>query len=53
MSLLSQQDRTMVIEALEYYVLSLKSYPKHDENKLAQYHSLLNWIRLERFKHEN
>lgn len=53
MSLLSQQDRKMVQEALEYYVLSLKTYPKHDENKLAQFSTLLNWIKLEHYKHEN
>ena len=53
MSLISQQGRQMVITALEYYILSLKNYPNHDENALSQYNTLLNWIRLEHFKHEN
>jgi hypothetical protein len=53
MSLISQTDRQMVIEALEFYVLSLKTYPNHDENKLTQLNTLLNWIKLEHFKHEN
>jgi hypothetical protein len=53
MSLISQQDREMVVEALEYYVLSLKTYHTPNEEKIFQYNALLNWIRLERFKHEN
>ena len=53
MSLISQQDREMVITALEYFCLSMKSDPKHDENRLYQYNTLLNWIKLEHFKHEN
>jgi len=53
MSLISTQDREMVIEALEYYVLSLKTYHTPNENKISQYNALLNWIKLERFKHEN
>lgn len=53
MSLISQQDRAMVTEALEYYVLSLKTYHTPNEEKIAQYNALLNWIKLEHFKHEN
>ena len=53
MSLISQLDRTMVIEALEHYVLSLKTYHTPDENKIFQYNALLNWIKLEHSKHEN
>jgi len=53
MSLLSQQDRKMVEDALQFYILHLKSYSKHDENRLNQYYTLLNWIKLEHFKHEN
>jgi len=53
MSLISTQDREMVIEALEYYVLSLKTYHTPNEDKIFQYNALLNWIKLERFKHEN
>jgi len=52
MSLLSQQDRQMVIEALEYYVQSLK-----DDNcttaSITAFQTLLNWIELEHFKNEN
>ena len=47
MSLISQKDRQMVIEALEYYVETI------DEERKPQYQTLLNWIRLEYFKHEN
>jgi hypothetical protein len=52
MSLISQQDRQMVIEALEYYVQKLK-----DDNctpaSIAAFQTLLNWVALEHFKHEN
>jgi hypothetical protein len=52
MSLISQQDRKMVIEALEYYVQKLK-----DDNcttaSITSFQTLLNWIELEHFKHEN
>ena len=51
MSLISQQDREMVIEALEYYVQKLK-----DDNcaldSVTSFQTLLNWIQLEHFKHE-
>jgi len=47
MSLTSQQDRQMVIEALENYVETL------DEERKYPFNTLLNWIRLEYFKHEN
>jgi hypothetical protein len=47
MSLISQKDREMVIEALEHYVENL------DEEKKYTFNTLLNWIRLEYFKHEN
>jgi len=52
MSLISQQDRQMAIEALEYYVQRLK-----DDNctqaSINSFQTLLNWIELEHFKHEN
>jgi hypothetical protein len=52
MSLLSQLDRQMVIEALEYYVQKLK-----DDNctqvSITAFQTLLNWVELEHFKHEN
>lgn len=53
MSLISQLDRAMVVEALEHYVLSLKTYHTPNEEKIFQYNALLNWIKLEQFKNEN
>ena len=52
MSLISQKDREMVIEALEYYVHDME---KNNCNEAAiySYNTLLNWIRLEYFKHED
>jgi hypothetical protein len=53
MSLLSQKDRDMVITALEYFILSLKTYKGEvDEARIAEYHALVNWVKLEKFKHE-
>ena len=51
MSLISQTDRQMVIEALEYYIEGLK---KDNCNQAAinAYQTLLNWIELEQYKHE-
>jgi len=50
MSLISQTDRQMVIEALEYYIEGLK---KDNCNQAAinAYQTLLNWIELEQYKH--
>ena len=52
MSLISQQDRQMAIEALEYYVQKLK-----DDNcttaSITAFQTLLNWIELEHYKNEN
>ena len=52
MSLLSQLDREMVIEALEHYVQKLK-----DDNcttaSITAFQTLLNWVELEHFKYEN
>ena len=53
MSLISPKDRAMVIEALEYYVLSLKTYHTPNQEKIFQFNALLNWIRLEDYKNEN
>jgi hypothetical protein len=52
MSLISQKDRQMVIEALEYYVYDME---KNNCNEAAiySYNTLLNWIRLEYFKYDN
>ena len=52
MSLISQTDRQMVIEALEYYIQRLK-----DDNctqaSINAFQTLLNWIELEHYKHED
>lgn len=55
MSLISQQDREMAIEALEYYVQKLKSAeePQRSATSITAFQTLLNWIQLEHFKHEN
>jgi hypothetical protein len=52
MSLISQKDRQMVIEALEYYVQKLKD-DNCTEASITAYQTLLNWIELEHFKNEN
>ncbi len=52
MSLISQQDREMVIEALEYYVQKLKE-DNCTPASITAFQTLLNWIELEHFKHEN
>ncbi len=52
MSLLSQTDRQMVIEALEYYVHHLKE-DNCTQASINAYQTLLNWIELEYFKHED
>jgi len=52
MSLISQQDREMVIDALEFYI---KDMEKNNSIALEiyPYNTLLNWIRLEYYKNEN
>jgi hypothetical protein len=52
MSLISQKDRQMVIEALEFYIEDMK---KNNCNEAAiySYNTLLNWVKLEYFKNEN
>jgi hypothetical protein len=52
MSLLSQLDREMVIEALEYYVQRLKD-DNCNQAAISSFQTLLNWVELEHFKHEN
>lgn len=53
MSLISQTDRQMVIEALEYYVQKLKEDTSFSNFSVTDYQTLLNWIELEHFKNEN
>jgi hypothetical protein len=50
-SLLSQKDRELAIEALEFYLYN----KKHDlkQEKKTQLNALLNWIKIEKNKNEN
>lgn len=52
MSLISQKDREMAIEALEFYVNQLKK-DNCTPASITAFQTLLNWIELEHFKHEN
>jgi hypothetical protein len=52
MSLISQTDREMVIEALEYYVQKLKE-DNCTNASITAFQTLLNWIELEHYKNEN
>jgi hypothetical protein len=52
MSLISQKDREMVIEALEYYVQKLKDDNCTDAS-ITAFQTLLNWVELEYFKNED
>ena len=52
MSLISQKDREMVIEALEYYIHRLKE-DNCNEASIYAYNTLLRWIELEHYKNEN
>jgi hypothetical protein len=51
MSLISQKDRKNVVEALDFYLFS--KGPDFTEEKRAEFNALLNWVKLEYFKHEN
>ena len=51
MSLISQQDRTLTIKALEHYVASFKDVMTESER--AESNALHNWIKLEKIKHEH
>jgi len=48
MSLISQKDREMVIEALDFYLFS-KGIDMTEE-KRAELNALMNWIKLENYK---
>jgi hypothetical protein len=52
MSLISQKDREMVIESLEYYIQKLKE-DNCTEASIYTYNTLLKWIELEYYKNEN
>ena len=51
MSLISKADRNLAIEALDFYLFN----KQHDitEAKRMEINALINWIKLERFKHED
>jgi hypothetical protein len=51
MSLISQQDRTLTIEALDFYLFNKGT--DFTEAKRAEVNALLNWIKLEKTKHEH
>lgn len=51
MSLISQRDREVAIEALDFYIFSKGN--DFTEEKRGEINALLNWIKLEKFKHEN
>jgi hypothetical protein len=50
MSLISQIDRAMTVEAIEFYIASMKTYHTPNQEKISQYYALLNWIKLEQSK---
>jgi hypothetical protein len=51
MSLISQKDRELVIDALGFYQVN-KEYDLTEEKKM-ELNALINWIRLEHSKYEN
>jgi hypothetical protein len=51
MSLISQKDRELAIEALDFYLFNKKF--DFTEEKRMEINTLINWIKLEHFKHEN
>ena len=56
MSLISQRDREVAIAALEHYASeagTTEYYLGTPKHSVAEINALLNWIRLEYFKHED
>ena len=51
MSLISQRDREVAIEALDFYLFN-KQFDFTEEKRM-EVNALLNWLKLEKFKHEN
>jgi len=51
MSLISQKDRDLAIEALDFYLFNKKF--DFTEAKRGEINALLNWLKLEKYKHEN
>lgn len=50
MSLISQRDRKIALEALDFYLFNKKF--DFTEDKRMEIHALLNWIKLEYYKNE-
>lgn len=56
MSLISQRDREVAIKALENYAAeagTTEYYLGTPTHSVAEINALLNWIKLEHYKHEN
>jgi hypothetical protein len=51
MSLISQSDRDLAIESIDFYLFNKKF--DLTEEKRMQLNALLNWIKLEKYKNEN
>ena len=51
MSLISQKDRKNAIESIDFHLFSKGQ--DMTEAKRGELNALLNWIKLEYFKHEN
>jgi len=51
MSLISQKDRQLVVEALDFYRFN-KQFDLSEEKKM-EINALINWIKLELSKNEN
>ena len=51
MSLLSKQDRDLALEALDFWIFNKEN--DFSEEKRMQINALVNWLKLENFKHEN
>jgi hypothetical protein len=51
MSLISQRDREVALEALDFYLFNKKF--DFTEEKRMELNALVNWIKLEQYKHEN
>ena len=51
MSLLSQKDRQLALEALDFYLFSKDN--DFTEEKRAEVNALLNWVNLEFYKNDH
>jgi hypothetical protein len=51
MSLISQRDREVALEALNFYLFNKKF--DFTEEKIMELNALINWIKLEHSKNEN